>query len=253
MRSTQRMVVACGENGTGGGGGAEMSDGETGELQPAQRESIVRHVHRELRRAILQNRLAAGSRLVETSLAERMNVSRTPVREAIQKLESEGLVRRLPQGGVVVEDTRSRHEVLVFRQALEATAIRLACTRAAAADIETLTAQAEVTLQAVPQLGRAERSAADRAFHRQLAQLSQSPRAWVLIEEFYDYSWSQIWLEIPEEIAFRSTIRLFSQHVEIARSLASRDPDMAERAIRRHLDTVQDTLNANLADQEPVG
>lgn len=211
-----------------------MND-ETELLQAVQREPVVKHVHRELRRAILQGRFPPDSRLVETTLAKTLNVSRTPVREAISKLEIEGLVRRLRGGGVVVEDTSARlSEVVILRQALEGAAVRLACTRASDAELAALLDACESASESVSTGSVRLRSELDREFHLRIAQMSHSVRLVSLIEEFYEYSYSEL---APGSGAADLDL-LQHQHIAVARALKARDENAAEAAIRAHLDTV---------------
>ena len=86
-------------------------------------------VFNTLRQAILRGELQPGERLMEIQLAQRLGVSRTPVREAIRKLELEGLVLMIPRRGAeVAEITRQDLEdVLEVRAALEELAVKDAC------------------------------------------------------------------------------------------------------------------------------
>lgn len=203
-------------------------------LQAVEREPAVKQVHRELRSAILQGRIPVASRLIETSLAQSLNVSRTPVREAIFKLESEGLVRRLRGGGVVVADNSSKlSEVNVIRQSLEGAAVRLACERASDTDLAELAAASHDAEPIVMQAPASTRSDLDREFHLRIARLSQSARLMALIEEFYEYSLSEL---LPR--GGPDSLRLQRQHVQIAEALVARDAEAAEHAVREHLDSV---------------
>ena len=88
-------------------------------------------VFNTLRRAILRGELVPGQRLMEIQLAEKMGVSRTPVREAIRKLELEGLVVMIPRKGAEVAHISGKNlrDVLEVRRALEELAGELACKR----------------------------------------------------------------------------------------------------------------------------
>ena len=88
-------------------------------------------VFNTLRQAILKGELEPGERLMEIQLAERLGVSRTPIREAIRKLELEGLVLMIPRKGAEVAEIseKSLREVLEVRRSLEELAIELACQR----------------------------------------------------------------------------------------------------------------------------
>ena len=88
-------------------------------------------VFQTLRNAIITGELQPGERLMETQLAEKLGVSRTPIREAIRKLELEGLVVMVPRKGAQVAQFTEKdiQDVLEVRAALEALAARLACQR----------------------------------------------------------------------------------------------------------------------------
>ncbi|MHC1749491.1 MAG: GntR family transcriptional regulator [Cellulosilyticaceae bacterium] len=88
-------------------------------------------VFQTLRKAILTGELEPGARLMETQLGEKLGVSRTPIREAIRKLELEGLVIMVPRKGAQVAQFTEKdiEDVLEVRAALEALAARLACKK----------------------------------------------------------------------------------------------------------------------------
>ena len=88
-------------------------------------------VFKTLRQAILKGELEPGERLMEIQLAERLGVSRTPIREAIRKLELEGLVLMIPRKGAEVAKISENNlrDVLEVRRSLEELAIDLACQR----------------------------------------------------------------------------------------------------------------------------
>ncbi len=98
-------------------------------------------VFNTLREAILKGELIPGERLMEKQLAERMGVSRTPIREAIRKLELEGLVLMVPRKGAEVAQITEKdiRDVLEVRATLEALAVRLACEKMDAKGMQKLT------------------------------------------------------------------------------------------------------------------
>ena len=97
-------------------------------------------VFKTLRQAILKGELEPGERLMEIQLAERLGVSRTPIREAIRKLELEGLVLMIPRRGAEVAKISEKNlrDVLEVRRSLEELAIDLACQRIQEEELETL-------------------------------------------------------------------------------------------------------------------
>ena len=97
-------------------------------------------VFNTLRRAILKGELKPGERLMEIALADKLGVSRTPIREAIRKLELEGLVVMAPRKGAKVASITERdlNDVLEVRKGMEVLAISLACKRITGEELEKL-------------------------------------------------------------------------------------------------------------------
>ena len=97
-------------------------------------------VFQTLRQAILKGELQPGERLMEIKLAERLGVSRTPIREAIRKLELEGLVVMVPRKGAAVANITEKDtkDVLEVRRTLEMFAVEVACERILPEQLERL-------------------------------------------------------------------------------------------------------------------
>ena len=95
-------------------------------------------VFKTLRQAILRGELKPGERLMEIKLANKLGVSRTPIREAIRKLELEGLVLMIPRRGAEVAEIteKSLNDVLEVRKALEELSVQLACERITPEQVE---------------------------------------------------------------------------------------------------------------------
>jgi len=95
---------------------------------PSDRKSLGEHVFENLRQAIIRGEVAPGTRLVESRIADALDISRTPVREAIHKLEREGLIEKLARGGFgVLGLTRNEiEETFGIRSVLESYAASLA-------------------------------------------------------------------------------------------------------------------------------
>ena len=108
-------------------------------------------VFNTLRKAILKGELKPGERLMEIALAERLGVSRTPVREAMRKLELEGLVVMIPRRGAQVANITEKdlNDVLEVRIALENLSIENACTRMTEEQLSQLWEAAKVDRKSV--------------------------------------------------------------------------------------------------------
>lgn len=108
-----------------------MADGTQGPGPRADRLSLRQQAYTEVKRAILDSRYPPGALLSENQLADELRISRTPVREALRDLATAGLVRILPQRGIVVSELRVEDalEVYQLREQLECFATRLAAER----------------------------------------------------------------------------------------------------------------------------
>ena len=150
-------------------------------------------VFNTLRQAIIKGDLKPGERLLEIQLADKLGVSRTPVREAIRKLELEGLVTMVPRRGTTVLGITKKHlkDVLEIRSALEELALELACRRVTSEQYEELV-RLEGLLEAKKDSDNAfELSDIDEKFHEQIYQATNNPRLIQLLanlrEQMYRY------------------------------------------------------------------
>jgi DNA-binding GntR family transcriptional regulator len=141
-------------------------------LRPRSLTAIVIDQIRDL---IITDKLSLGEQLSENTLAEQLGVSRTPVREAFLRLESEGLVEVRPQRGTFVfqYDATELREILELREVLEAGALRIALGRDSAGLADALTPQLAAGEAVMPR-GPAAYQAADTAFHETLVRASDN-------------------------------------------------------------------------------
>ncbi|MFO8091013.1 MAG: GntR family transcriptional regulator [Desulfatiglandaceae bacterium] len=154
---------------------------------PARR-SLGEYVYQNLKQAIVLGEMAPGSRVVENRVADAMKISRTPVREAIHKLEREGFLKRSSSGGLSVSGlTRAEiREVFEIRSVLESYAARLAAARHHGEDLAPLEdkiREFDVTLEqgrleALPEI--------NTDFHDMLYELSRSPKLVEIINDLRD-------------------------------------------------------------------
>ena len=188
-----------------------------------------------LREAIVAGQFAPEQRLTEVGIASLLGVSRTPVREAFLRLESEGLLRA-GLGGIEVVDPRGEaDDIHLLRAAVEGCAARLAAQRASAAEVAAILALAVRTGQADP-ADLAVRAALNEQFHLAVAAASHAPRVVRLIREYRSL------FAKPDQlgkVAAAETKRLLREHTAIAEAIAARLPDEAEQRIREHLNRFQ--------------
>ncbi|MBQ2238441.1 MAG: GntR family transcriptional regulator [Lachnospiraceae bacterium] len=150
-------------------------------------------VFNTLRQAIITGEFAPGERLMEIALAERLGVSRTPVREAIRKLELEGLVVMIPRKGAEVAQITEKdlRDSLEVRCNLEELAVKLACERITGEGEEKLKLALEDFKQAVEKQDFQNIVDSDIAFHDVIFEATQNHRlmqiASNLREQVYRY------------------------------------------------------------------
>ncbi len=188
-----------------------------------------------LRQAILRGELKPGERLMEIHLAQRLGVSRTPVREAIRKLELEGLVKMIPRkGAVVAEITISDLEdVLEVRLALEKLAVRLVCrsiTGEQLAQMRRLSDEFKKTLRGSDLAVCAQ---TDMNFHEAIYNATGNRRLVQILnnlrEQMYRYR-----MEYLKDR--QSHGMLVKEHEEILSALEQRDEEKATAVTRGHIE-----------------
>lgn len=206
-------------------------------------------VFNTLRQAILKGELEPGERLMEIQLSERLGVSRTPIREAIRKLELEGLVLMIPRKGAEVAkiSETSLREVLEVRRSLEELAAELACQRIGERELldleEAEAAFAEAILKGDPM----EIAESDEHYHDLIYQATGNSRLVQILnnlrEQMYRYRLEYIKDEDKRQI-------LIVEHEHILRALKNHDIQDAKGAVRGHIDNQQLTVSQNIREKE---
>ncbi len=198
------------------------------------RKSLGELVYDNLRQAIVRGDLAPGTRLVESRIAGAQGISRTPVREAIHKLERERFIERLPRGGFGVLGLNRQDIVETFgiRSVLEGYAARLAAINYQADDLKPLEAKIDEferllrrnRLRGLPDV--------NTQFHDLLYALSRSPRLVGMIDALRDhiFRFRQIILRNAHQAwVSNDDHRLILEHIR------RRDAEGAERLVREHI------------------
>lgn len=204
-------------------------------------------VYRKLRQAILDDAYPPGTKLVESELAAHLSISRTPIREALHKLELEGLVERGPGAsglrvaGLTPEEVR---EIYGIRAVLEGYAARLAADRAAPADVRRLEALLEASEAAIAAHDRPRLLQLNTEFHDAINALSGSRRLTALLlglrEQIVKYRRATL------EIGGQGAIAL-AEHRAIVEALAAGDGERAERLVLAHVERKMRDVSAHLS------
>ncbi|MCS7235906.1 MAG: GntR family transcriptional regulator [Armatimonadota bacterium] len=203
----------------------------------------------KLREAILSGRFQPGQRLVERELVELLGVSRTPIREALRKLELEGLVTTIPYKGPVVtrptvEDARQLYQV---RAALEGQATALLAARAEADDLDCLGRLLQEAEAAVRAGDVRAVLAANNAFHDELARRCGN----ALLESLISNLRNRIILLRVESLSLPGRPpESVAEHHEIVERLHAHDPEGARRAMERHILRAWEAARRQLTEGE---
>lgn len=205
-------------------------------------------VFNTLRQAILRGELAPGERLMEIQLAERLGVSRTPIREAIRKLELEGLVLMIPRKGAEVANISetSLREVLEVRRSLEELAIELACQRITEEELRELELAENVFAEAIRKGDIMTIAESDERYHDVIYQATENSRLVQILsnlrEQMYRYR-----LEYIKDADKRQI--LIVEHEHILRALKAHNIAEAKGAVREHIDNQQLTVSKNIKER----
>lgn len=187
-----------------------------------------------LRQAILKGDMEPGERLMEITLANKLGVSRTPIREAIRKLELEGLVNMIPRKGAVVASISEKdmRDVLEVRITLEELAVKLAIKNMTDEDIEALRQASKDFENAVISHDVVTIVEADVAFHDIIYNKTQNNRLIQIInnlrEQMYRYR-----LEYIKDARTHSI--LINEHNDIIECIRNKNVEDAKNAVREHI------------------
>jgi DNA-binding GntR family transcriptional regulator len=219
-----------------------MRNADTGVLDilPAEpRPSLTDGLYERLRRAIVAGELRPNQRLIEVDLAERLQVSRTPVREALQRLALDGLVVSHRRGWIVREHNPEEIKAIYeCRMALEGYAARLAAGRATPDQID--------ALKQILKRGGEERRPprewmvpVNDAFHATVIEAARNPMLADLCTRSRLYYFNN---RIAALYTWDDAAASRQQHLDLLEAIASRDPEKAELLARRHVATALEVL-----------
>lgn len=203
--------------------------------------SRAQQAYLSLRAAIEQGTLTPGMRLREQELAEKLGFSRTPIREALSRLENEGLASSDASQGLVVTrlDYSSLSELYVMREVLEGTAASLAALHASEVELSVLhdIALKDQALQADPQA----LTLNNRAFHSMLYRCAHNRYLLKSLNSIQE----AMWLMGPTTLAVPGRGAQSSHdHQALMEALIQRDAGLAEQIARRH---IRDAYRARLS------
>lgn len=206
-----------------------MSPGATFQRPPTAQEAVLA----ELRRAILEGDLRPGAQMLQDNIAERLGVSRVPVREALKILEGEGQVAYSPHRGYFVAELSYDElgEIYRIRELLEAEAVSVGMKHVTEEDLERMRVAIGDMETAADAGDIVALTAANRRFHFGLIEPCQRPRLIRLIRQLWDSTdpYRSVYFADPEHRAL-----INKEHRAMYDAAEARDPKAAVKLMRTH-------------------
>lgn len=198
-------------------------------------------VFNTLRKAILTGQLRPGERLMEVHLANKLGVSRTPIREAIRKLELEGLVIMIPRRGAEVAQIteKSLKDVLEVRRTLDVLSVELACERISEEEMEQLMIACEEFEKATKGKDASEIAKADVRLHDIIVDATGNQRLKQLVNNLSEQMYRYRFVYIKDESQHE---KLIAEHREIYEGILTGDKERASRAAGIHIDNQERSI-----------
>ena len=198
-------------------------------------------VFKTLRQAILTGELQPGERLMEITLANRLGVSRTPVREAIHKLEQEGLVIMMPRRGAQVAQITKKDliEVLEVRLGLEEMAVRFACERMTDEQLTELCQAADEFSAAIERNDLTALAQADEKFHSLICRATGNDCLCGITNNLREQMYRYRIEHLKNHDARKN---LDGEHKAICAALEKRNAEEAQAILYSHIENQQQSI-----------
>lgn len=202
---------------------------ENDDIRPIR--EIVLH---EIRNAIFEGKLNQGDRLIENHIAERMEVSRTPVREALRQLEIEGLAVNVPRKGTLVKGISKEDAIEIYdiREVLEGLVSRLACLHITRLEIRRLNEIISIMEESIKNSNNSEYIKAHNEYNQILLNASKNKRLIERLETIYDYLKSLRRISLMTNERREEAIK---EHKDIVKAIEIGDEELAEKVARIHV------------------
>lgn len=213
-----------------------------GDAQP--HVSLRDQAYRALKRMIITCALRPGEILVEASLSQDLDIGRTPIRQAIDRLLSDGLVEVIPRKGTIVKPV-SLDEILNIidvRLANETYFVRKAAELAGPEVLAQLRRSLDLQLAAAKALDIERIAGLDQHFHALITATTRNPVVGDLLRNLWERSARMWFISLS---ANAQHLRICAEHAAIADAIAQHDPDLAEAAMRAHIES----FRANITQQ----
>ncbi|MDM5225893.1 GntR family transcriptional regulator [Cytobacillus sp. NJ13] len=196
--------------------------------------SIREHAYLYLKKLILEGEYQAGDRLVERELAAKLNISRTPIREALFRLESQGFVKTVPRKGVVISNISEDEvlEVFTILSSLEVLAVKLAAQRMDSGTQKEL----DLKIKELMELSEQDEenfNSEHIQMNRLINKASKSPKLYEILSGLIDF------IHMAANMGYETPGRRkdsLKEHIDIMKALRDKDAEIAEYLMRIHIE-----------------
>jgi len=212
-----------------------------------KKETLEMQVYQELRTAIIEHRLSRGERLIQDVLAAQFGTSRIPVRDALKRLETDGLVTTDERGSYIVSVFGSEdvEEVYGLRMLLEPYAARKAIEHLTEGDLQELESIEQEMREAASQQEIERYVYLNQEFHTMLYELSRQRRLVALIQSLWSGLLPLTPIAVPGQLD-----RSVSEHQALLQALREKQYARVEELIRAHIQHAEMSLKAHLETME---
>jgi len=194
-----------------------------------------------LRKSILNGEIQPGKRLTEVEISKKMEVSRTPVREAFRRLETERLLIRTPGGKFIVAnpDTQEIREIYLVRSVLEGLAAKIAASKVKPQDLRELKNAVQKMEEGIKKNQITWVVDSNLEFHQLIVRMSGNH----ILTQTLNRLWDTIQIWSVRSLSNRAwTLRSVREHKKIIEALEKGDGDTAEKLIRDHIEHASDVF-----------
>lgn len=191
--------------------------------------------------------MAPGSVVNEGRLRDELGIGRTPIREALQRLARENLVRSIPHRGTFVTDVNITDlaRITEVRVVIEAHAARLAAEKLGGADREAIEELLEI-LSRGQITDQRDLMQLDRRIHRAIYRAARNPFLEATLERYFNLSLRLWYLVLDREVRLREAV---DEHVELLRAILGGDGQLAETIMRRHVTGFEREMRKHLVER----
>jgi DNA-binding GntR family transcriptional regulator len=206
-----------------------------------ERPRLGERVYAQLRELIIEGRIPPGTRLVEQTLTAALQVGRTPLREALLRLEHDGVIERRDGGSLYVTELSSDEldELLGMRAVLESYCARLAAIRITDRELDDIADAQRAAVEADANGDLVALAAAGTLFHDLINAASRARRCTSVVNDLRD--WAVRYR--PQGLTTTANRRLsIEHHAAILEALRAHDANRAEQLVRDHLDAVGEMI-----------